>query len=233
MSLKNPLAKPILALLALYALAALTNAYAAGWSDRPSWQQNSKPSAADGERRRTTSGQNVRERERESNLAPFSPGSHNLALDVGQVFLMGDLGGRYNDSIGWGAHYTYGASDMFGFDSSLNYSSHSDGQFSMTTLLSGVRMNLAWYDKIIPHLDFGLGFYRPSYQYSQTASLSPVIFGLHIGPGVDLELTKEFFFGANLTFHDMFGSSRTLANGQIIDVGGSFTSFNLRAGMTF
>jgi hypothetical protein len=215
-------------------LALESNSYSAGsWSDQPSWQ-NESPSLTGNEARV------ARRPARQSNynLAPFAPGSNNVALDVGQVFLMGDLSTNYTDSIGSQLHYTYGVSDMFGFDSSFGYSNHSDGKYSMTTLLTGLRTNLAWYDKVVPYLVFGLGFYKPSYDIAAAGnapaySISPVMFGLHMGPGVDLELTKQLFFGASLTFHDMFGSTRTLASNQIMNVGGTFTSFYLHAGVTF
>jgi hypothetical protein len=178
--------------------------------------------------------------ESRSNISPFAPGSNNLALDVGQVFLMGDLGNSYSDSIGTQLHYTYGASDLFGFDASLGYSDHSDGKFSMTTLLAGLRTNLAWYDKVVPYLVFGLGFYRPSYQVAVKsggdngfASMSPILFGVHLGPGVDLELTRQIFFGASLIFHDAFGGNRVNPAGALAPVGGTFTSFYLHAGAAF
>lgn len=206
---------------------------ASNWNDRPSWATRSYPAKEEGSEKRKATVQASRERVVDSNISPFSPGSHNVSIDVGQTFLMGDLGSKYSDSIGWQAHYNYGVSDMFAFDASLGHSSHSESKFTMTTLLTGVRMNLAWYDKVIPHLDFGLGFYRPSYTFSERSSMSPVVFGLHLGPGIDLELSKQFFFGASLTFHDMFGGNRNAPGGERVDVGGSFTRFNLRAGMTF
>ncbi len=125
---------------------------------------------------------------------------------------------------------------MFGFDSSLGYSDHSDGGYSQTTLLTGLRTNLAWYDKVIPYIGFGLGFYKPSYKYTQadgsSRNESPLLFGLHFGPGVDLEITKQLFFGAALTFHNMFGTTKMTAQGET-SLGGSYTSFMLRAGVTF
>jgi hypothetical protein len=179
-------------------------------------------------------------------VSPFSPGSNNLALDLGQVFLMGDLG-QYSDSIGTQLHYTYGVSDLFGFDTSAGYSEHSDGQYSMATLLTGMRLNLSWYDKVVPYAVFGLGFYRPNYRDNTAssgptlngkssgdpASVSAVLFGVHLGPGVDLELSKNLFFGAALTFHNMFGTSKTLSNGTPLSVGGTYTSFFLHLGVTF
>lgn len=195
---------------------------APGWSQQPAWAAPSEPPT-----------RKPSLRESNYNLAPFTPGSNNLSLDVGQVFLMGDLSSSYADSIGSRLHYTYGVSDMFGFDSSLGYSSHSDGKYTMTTLLTGLRMNLSWYDKVIPYVVFGLGFYKPSYELTPVSSASPVIFGLHLGPGVNLELTRQLYFGASLTFHDMFGTRKTVAQNTILDVDGTFTSFFLHAGVSF
>jgi hypothetical protein len=160
---------------------------------------------------------------------------------MGQVFLMGDLSSRYSDSIGARLHYTYGVSDIFGFDSSIGYSDHSDSKLSMITALTGLRVNLAWYDKVVPYVIGGLGFYRPNFQIPTgpngsdltTTSVSPLLFGIHLGPGVDLELTRNLFFGASLTFHDVFGSNKAMVEGKPIDVGGTYTSFLLHAGVTF
>ncbi len=203
------------------------------WASQPSWSATEGGSSTSPARKSAKSDLIYQ-------ISPYSPGSNNLALDVGQVFLMGNLGNSYSDSLGMQAHYTYGVSDLFGFDSSFGYSSHEDGKFSMTTLLTGLRMNLSWYDKVIPYAVFGMGFYRPSFQVSSSqdagitpSSISPVLFGVHMGPGVDLELTKQFFFGAALTFHDIFGSERSLPNGSLLDVGGTYTTFLLHAGVSF
>lgn len=205
-----------------------------------SWsQQNSWSSGESGSSHRTSS----RYRDTISNdVTPFSPGSNNLALDLGQVFLMGDLT-RYSDSIGTQLHYTYGVSDLFAFDSSIGYSEHGDGKFNMSSLLTGMRFNLSWYDKIVPYGIFGLGFYRPSFQDITAAStgraggdipnISAVLFGIHMGPGIDLELSKNFFFGAAVTFHNMFGTTKTWANGTPIGLGGTYTSFFLHLGVAF
>ncbi|MGK5082635.1 hypothetical protein WDW37_04955 [Bdellovibrionota bacterium FG-1] len=200
------------------------------WQSQPSWAA-ATPDNASSAPRKSASG-----KERYG-ISPFSPTSNNIALDVGQVFLMGDLGNRYNDSIGTQIHYTYGVSDLFGFDTSIGYSQHSDGKFSMGTLLTGLRTNLAWYDKVVPYFVFGMGFYKPSYEVAangpaQVNSISPLLFGVHLGPGVDLELTRQLFFGAGITFHDTFGSAQVV-NGTKLDVGGTFISFLLHAGVTF
>lgn len=178
-------------------------------------------------------------------LSPFSPGSHNIALDLGQVFLLGDLN-RYADSLGTQVHYTYGVSDLLAFDSSFSYSQHSNGKYSTATLLSGIRLNLSWYDKIIPYIVAGLGFYRPSFQDSTVApstnslgqtvnapNVSAILFGLHAGPGVDLQLSQNMFFGAAATIHTMFSSTQSWANGTQFSAGGTFVSFFLHVGASF
>lgn len=185
-----------------------------------------------------------------TDASPFSPGSHNLALDLGQIFLMGDLT-RFNDSIGAQLHYTYGVSEIFGFDTSIGYSGHSEGKYSLVSLLSGLRLNMSWYDKVIPYGIFGLGFYRPSYLDSTVAqssasssngvvlptpsipSIAAILFGIHLGAGINLELSKSFFFGSSLTIHNMFGATKTLANGMPLALGGNYTTFLVNTGITF
>jgi hypothetical protein len=204
------------------------------WNDQPSWQSGQPtPSGSAPYQNSPTSHKKIQQ---DDNLSPFSPGSNNVAIDVGQVFLMGDLGNKYSDSIGEQVHYTYGVSELFGFDSSLGYSSHSNGDFSMVTALTGMRLNLSYYDKIVPYFIGGLGFYKPTYTVPGTGgpstTASSVLFGLHVGAGVDLELTRSLFFGAALTLHDVFGSDQTVSTTQVA-MGGSFASFLIHAGVTF
>jgi hypothetical protein len=208
------------------------------WSDQPSWATppNSYDNSDNNNNTGTTRKKAVRSDYASGAVpAPFAPGSSNLALDVGQVFLMGDMGNHYADSIGEQVHYTYGVSDLFGFDSSLGYSSHSDGQFSMFSALTGLRINMSYYDKVVPYTIVGLGFYKPSYSVTtgdnETTS-SSVLFGLHAGAGVDLLLTKSLFFGASLTLHDVFGSNQQVAN-STESMGGTYASFMVHAGTTF
>ena len=208
------------------------------WSKTPTWARNDVPRAEREEMQerqdRTdqapSRGRRPAALQSQTRLSPFVPGSTNVSLDVGQVFLMGDLGDRFVDSIGYRLNYTYGVSDMFSFNSSFAHSSHSEGGFSVSSLLAGLRTNLAWYDKVIPYGIFGMGFYRPSYR---DADYSATLFGVHLGAGVNLELTPSLFFGASMTFHDTFGADRPQPSGGTLPVGGSFTSFFLSAGVTF
>ncbi len=214
--------------LAWVALIALpTQVQAAGTWGGTGWGSSAEDSTPRS-RKVATRGSSLR-----NSVSPFSPGSSNLGIDIGQIFLMGDLTRKYSDSIGTQLHYTYGVSEMFGFDSSVGYSSHTDNDFSILSLKTGMRMNLAWYDKVIPYATFGLGFYKPAIEISPTNIVSPVLFGLHGGAGVNLEVTDQLFFGASLTLHDMFGTKKQLASGSELNVDGTYTSFLLNAGVTF
>lgn len=204
----------------------LVNAAETRWSPPPSWATESQNDQSALPARRSISERSVKR-----NLKPFAPGTNNLALGVGQVFLMGDLGG-YNDNIGGQLQYTYGVSEIFGFNADLGYSRHSDGQFSQLSLLSGLRTNFAYFDKATPYAKLGLGFYRQSQQLGQNLSVNPLLFGIHLGPGVDLEISNDLYFGADLSFHDIFNSTIQTAAGPRT-VGGTYTTFFLHLGTTF
>jgi hypothetical protein len=127
-------------------------------------------------------------------------------------------------------------SDLFGFDSSIGYSGHSGGDFSMFSVVSGLRMNLTYMDRVIPYLAFGLGFYKPNHVYTvggQTKSATDFLFGIHFGPGVNLQLTRNVFFGAALTFHNIFSDAKNRPAGLNKDIGGTYFAFLLNAGYTF
>src|SRR5262249_38320766 len=139
-SLRNKIRIPVEATALLFILICnLSNASTgSSWSQQPSWNSgnpdNNRPTHRSSTRSTEPSGGEV---------SPFSPGSNNIALDLGQVFLMGDLT-KFTDSLGVQIHYTYGVSELFAFDASVGYSEHSNAQFSMVTVLSGMRLNLAW-----------------------------------------------------------------------------------------
>ncbi len=201
------------------------------WGSTPTWTPPSGAVETPAVEGAGTSRHRRASRDIESN-GPFSPNSHNIALNLGQVFLMGNLTEKYSDNLGTQLSYTYGVSDILGFHSSIGYSEHSEGQFSLLSAVAGIRTNLNWYDKVVPNATVGLGFYRPSYQLTPTTSLAPILFGMHLGVGADLVMTKQIFFGAALTFNDIFSNTRQLPSGSF-EVGGTYISFNLRAGVTF
>lgn len=169
--------------------------------------------------------------------APFSVGSHNFSIDVGQIFLLGDLS-KYNNNMGTQIHYTYGSSQIFAFDANWGFSQHNNGDFSMMHLAAGVRYNLNWYDRIIPYIVFGLGFYQPNYRDYTVDSASntyqsSILFGLNGSFGADLQVTSHFFFGSFLTYHSMFSESKTFSDGNSYTLGGNYLTFFVHTGLSF
>jgi hypothetical protein len=206
---------------------ALAQDQGARWSKTPRWADD-QPVRENQERPQV---------EPRSSLTPFSPGSNNLSLDVGQIFLYGDIGGDYADAIGFQLRNVHAVSDIFGLDTSLGFSSHGPATdangFSMSHLKFGLRTNLAWYDKAIPYGVFGLGFFRPSYEQDSGSNLTALLFGLSLGGGVNLEISETLFFGASLTFNDMFGTRKRNSSNEVQEVDGSFAAFLVSAGVSF
>ncbi len=169
-----------------------------------------------------------------SSSGPLSPGTHNLSIGIGQTFLLGDLGNRYENALGMDLNYTYGVSDLFSFETDFGYSSHSgsSGQFSASHLTVGVRTNLVYFDQLVPYFDAGVGFYRPSYTYPGY-TLNGLLFGIQMGGGVDLLISKNLFFGPSLTYNNMFTSTKTGSDNLQHELGGAFISFLVHVGMTF
>jgi len=216
-------------------LAAFTagSAFAGSWTDDDnSWKSSSPyyygdkaPSTKDNYRQ--SSERRMKRKSRE--VTPFTPDSNNVSLDIGQNFLVGS---DYQDSIGLQGSYTYGVSELFAFTSSLGYSSHSEGKYSKLHLLVGPRLNLASYDRIIPYVNGGLGFYHASRTLNTTNSVSGMMFGVHAGAGADLQLTKETYFGAALTYHQLFGTNKDTTIGPI-DLASNYFTFLAHVGYTF
>jgi len=208
-----------------------SSAQAGSWVDES--QNWNPPTQSSAKRSQNSSRRSVsaREYQRLKDLRPFSPDSNNISLQVGQTFLMGDLS-SYDDSLGFSGNYTYGISRLMAFDSTLGYSSHSQGKYSLVSLMAGARMNLSYYDRVIPYLTGGLGFYRPSRAITDSSTLSATLFGLHVGAGADLSISPEMFFGASLTFHNAFASTKQTSSGPV-NLGGSYTNFVARVGYTF
>jgi len=164
---------------------------------------------------------------------PFAPGTHNLSVGVGQVFLMGDLSNHYDNAIGPEVRYTYGVSDLFSFHSNFGYHSHSAGTLSIWNLSGGLRANLMYFDQLVPFATVGLGFYSPSYTYANGSTANSLLFGMQLGTGIDLLISNAVFFGANLNYNTMFSSSKKASDGTLQSLGGAFLSFMIHAGMTF
>lgn len=171
------------------------------------------------------------------NKTPLSPGTHNVAIGIGQVFLAGDLSKANDNALGSQLQYTYGVSDLFSFESSLGYSSHSgvgSNSLKLLQLVTGLRTNLIYFDQLVPFFSGGLGFYHPSITLPGNISASSILFGLNLGAGADLILSDRFYFGTRLTLHNMFGSTKTASDNLTqVNLGGTFLSFAVHVGFSF
>ena len=167
--------------------------------------------------------------------SPFAPGTQNLSLGVGQVFLLGNLGNNYDNAIGPEIHYSYGVSDLFAFESNFGYHSHSRSKadLSVWNLAAGLRSNLMYFDQLVPYATIDLGFYHPSYTYASGATAGTTLFGLQLGMGIDLLISNTIFFGTALTYNDMFDSTQNDSSGNAETLGGAYLSFMIHAGYSF
>lgn len=203
-----------------------------------SFSRNSGESAPKKNKKQKSSEPETSREDSYSPKSPFAPGSQNLSLGIGQIFLLGDYGNHYDNGIGPELHYDYGVSEMFAFESNFGYQSHSNGTDSSQTLSiwnvdAGLRANLMYFDQLIPFAQVGFGFYHPSFSQPNNTSLSSLLFGLQLGGGIDLIITKQLFFGAGLIYNDIFDSSKKDSTGKEVGIGGSYVSFMIHLGVTF
>jgi opacity protein-like surface antigen len=226
---------PLVSALALSTTLLAATGYASSWTeDDSSWKtaspyyygDNTAPMAKDNYAGRSS---HKRKKVEEKTVTPFSPESNNVSLDIGQNFLVGS---QFQDSIGMQGTYTYGISRLLAFTASLGYSSHSEGQYSKLALTGGPRLNLASYDRITPYVTGGLGFYHANDQLSAGSSIGGTMFGINFGGGADLSLTKETFFGASMTYHQLFGTKKDTSIGTI-DIASDYLTFMAHVGYTF
>ena len=145
-----------------------------------------------------------------SKPAQAAVGRHGVGVSVGQVLLMGDFSKSFSDSLGWGLSYSYEASDMFGLLANLSFSNHSNANGSNTLAIKGLspdlRVNLAYFDKLVLYGFGGFGLFRVNETVNQTPG-SVWTFGLDLGTGFLLELDPHFQFGTSLGFHNIFSKT--------------------------
>lgn len=227
---------PAVILIALFGVCSVLPALAYPVSKANNWNNDDSPNPpATQKQSNSDSVKPVQSKKRHVESTPLSPGTHNLAIGVGQVFLTSDFAKFTENAIGMQAQYTYGVSDLFSFEGNFGYSSHSSpdnlNKVSLTHLITGLRTNLIYFDQLVPFFSGGLGFYHPSITLSGQ-SASAILFGLNLGTGADLIISDNIFFGTRLTFHKPFGSVR-VPTSPIMSIEGSMISFIVHAGFSF
>ncbi|MBI3555146.1 MAG: outer membrane beta-barrel protein [Deltaproteobacteria bacterium] len=166
--------------------------------------------------------------------ADAAVGRHGLGVNIGQVLLMGDFSKNFSDSLGWGFSYSYEASDMFGLLANLSFSNHSNANGTNTLAIKGLspdlRVNLAYFDKLVLYAFGGFGLFHVNETVAQTPG-SVWTFGLDLGTGFLLELDPHFQFGTSLGFHNVFSktdpATSTSSNPNGILMGGTYLGIML------
>jgi len=135
-------------------------------------------------------------------------GDFSFGLDAGQVGLTGAGTSSYgSNGFGFGGYLTYAASDLFDLDMNMIYSPHSNaGNSSNATYGTlGLKFGMS-FDKILPYLTGGIGFYHNSVDFVGVSD-SASAFGFNIGGGLDVELGSRVRIGLLVRYHPIFGKS--------------------------
>lgn len=147
-------------------------------------------------------------------LPPRNIGSevqiHSLGIGLGQTFLLGDFGDNGEDKITADLLYAYKASHSFDFYANFHTSTHKlrSTESTITGLALGIRGRAYQFDAFAPYAIAGLGFYQPSLKRYVNSVLTEtedkIIFGVHLGAGADLQLSRRMSVGVVAHYHNPF-----------------------------
>lgn len=163
---------------------------------------------------------------------------HTAGLQVGQVWLAGEISENVENNIGYGALYEYTASDVFSAQASFMRSSH-DEILTITSTGLAFKANLFFYDQLVPYALVGMGLYFVNQDIIPAESTTPVetvsatVFGLNVGLGADLNLGEDVFSGMQFSLHNLFSSTQTTETLGKQEISGRFANFLIRAGYRF
>lgn len=145
---------------------------------------------------------------------PSIPGKinmHSLGLGIGQSFLQGDFEKHGDNRITWDLYYSYSASHSFDLVANFHSNTHKFRQKKVRTtgLAFGIKAKVYQFDSFSPFGLAGLGFYSPKVVREVNGgelreSESKLVFGNHLGAGVDLNLNDKMTFGLLGHYHNPF-----------------------------
>ncbi len=184
-----------------------------------------------------TSDQNAKKVE---NNIPIGAGpglqKHSLGVGIGQTFLRSDFEDNGEDKITADLYYNYSASYSFDFIANLHFSDHSyqGKETNLRGLALGIKGKVYQFDQFAPYVMGGFGFYEPTMTTKLASgqtqeSDSKIVFGMHMGAGVDLQLNERVSVGALLHYHDPFDVKQERGG----KVSGSYYKMLLTAFYTF
>lgn len=168
-------------------------------------------------------------------LASFAePGDHAAGLLVGQVWPAGEIGKDVDSAVSPGLFYEYSASDVFSVYFEGVHSSHSEGNLKLLTTTAGIKAHLLYLDKLAPYVMLGTGLYFVTKKFSPTNEIAhKTNFGVHLGAGLELDLSDRFFMGLELDIHNLFTGYAMLPVKGKTEISGRWTGFFLRGGVRF
>jgi opacity protein-like surface antigen len=156
---------------------------------------------------------------------------HSIGIGLGQAFLLGDFGDNGEDKIAADLLYAYKASHSFDFYANFHTSSHKlrETKSTITGLALGIRGRAYQFDAFAPFIVAGLGFYQPQVKryVDQTLleSEEKITFGVHVGGGADLQLSRRVSVGVMGHYHNPFDVQQDLGP----DVEGAYFKLLLTA----
>lgn len=157
--------------------------------------------------------------------------SHSIGIGLGQTFLLGDFGDNGEDKIAADLLYAYKASHSFDFYANFHTSAHKlrETKSTITGLALGIRGRAYQFDAFAPFIVAGLGFYQPKVKrYVDTTLLESeekITFGVHVGGGADLQLSRRVSVGVMGHYHNPFDVQQDLGP----DVEGAYFKLLLTA----
>lgn len=159
-----------------------------------------------------------------SSALAFDDGDIRIGGQAGHVGLLGDVGDKAGNSMGYGALLGYAASSETIFNIGYTTSSHKDLKHS--DLNVGVDFYLNSYDVSYAYLSAGVDFI--GHELS-AISMSSSGFGVYGGLGVDFELGKHATAGVQALYHNAFETSVTIAGNTNVKAIQSYVTVMLRA----
>ena len=135
---------------------------------------------------------------------------HSVGVGVGQTFLAGDFQDNGEDRITADLYYNFKASHSFDFNVNFHTSSHDfrETEVSTTGLAFGIKGKAYQFDAFSPFALAGVGFYLPSVTRNVNGELlesdDKLVFGIHLGAGAELQLSRRVTVGLMGHYHNPF-----------------------------
>lgn len=159
---------------------------------------------------------------------------HTVGIMMGQAWPSGEIGRNLDGTIAPGIFYEYAASDVFSVFAQVVRTEHNDGALRVTSINTGMKAHLIYYDILAPYVVVGAGLYAVGKDYSVPSERADkTVFGILLGFGADLDISDRFTMGMEFDIHTLFAATTVLPSSRRVDISGRWTGFFLRGGVRF